>query len=46
MRYLTKNASETLPLSGVFIAGGKMTDANAGEIMQRVVVAAITARYS
>lgn len=34
VRYPEKNAPETVVLSGVFIAGGPMTDANAVEIMQ------------
>lgn len=36
-----KNTSQTVLLSGVFLAGGPMTDANAMEIMQ-CTIAVIT----
>lgn len=37
VHYPAKNTSQTVLLSGVFIADGPMTDANAMEIMQSTI---------
>lgn len=37
VHYPAKSTSQTVPLSGVFIAGVPVTDANAMEIMQHTI---------